>query len=219
MDSRKIIEEIKSKGGNVLLLQGPRGLFFTRFSRYLRRHGVNVYKINLNGGDEVFYPAPNAYAFRGRPSEWEDFLAPFFREKQLDAIFLFGDCRPYHQIAVKQAHFYKIPVFVFEEGYIRPDYITFEKHGVNGYSGIPCSPEFYLSLPKSEEHKPLPARTSFLKMAVSAVIYHLFELLMRWKYPHYRYHKEFSYMKEPFLWIRSGVRKIIYRLSLLQKYL
>lgn len=42
-------------------------------------------------------------------------------------------------------------------------------------------------------------------------MYHFFKLLMRWKYPHYSYHKKISYFKEPFLWLRSGYRKIIYR--------
>jgi capsular polysaccharide export protein len=211
MDRQTVIEEIKRNCKRALLLQGPRGLFFARFGRYLRRYGITVYKINLNGGDEVFYPAPNAYAFRGRHSEWEGFIANFLKDKGIDAVFLFGDCRPYHQMAKKQAYLNAVAVYVFEEGYIRPDYITLERHGVNGHSNIPCSPQFYLSLPKPEEHRPLPAGISFFRISASAVVYHLFELLMRWKYPHYRYHKKFSYPKEPFLWIRSGLRKILYR--------
>lgn len=210
MDRQTIIKNIKRNCKRALILQGPRGLFFTRFGRYLRRQGITVYKINFNGGDEIFYPALNAYAFKGSPSEWEGFIANFLKEKNIDAVFLFGDCRFYHQVAKKQAYLNAIAVYVFEEGYIRPDYITLEKYGVNGYSSVSCSPEFYMSLPEPEEHRPLPARTSFFRMTASAVVYHFFELLMRWRYPYYKYHKEFSFIKEPFLWIRSGLRKIIY---------
>jgi len=44
-------------------------------------------------------------------------------------------------------------------------------------------------------------------------MYHLAELLMRWHYRHYQYHKEFSFLKEPLLWVRSGIRKIMYRIK------
>ena len=39
-----------------------------------------------------------------------------------------------------------IDVFVFEEGYVRPHYITMEKFGVNDYSQISRNPNFYQNL-------------------------------------------------------------------------
>jgi len=36
-------------GNNVLMLQGPVGPFFYRFSKKLQNAGANVYKINFNG--------------------------------------------------------------------------------------------------------------------------------------------------------------------------
>ncbi len=212
MAAQVITDKIK-KYRRALLLQGPRGTFFSRFGGYLRKQGIKVYKINFNGGDEIFYPAPKAYAFRGRPSEWEDFIVNFLKEKNIDAVFLFGDCRPCHQTAIKVANQLGIAVFVFEEGYIRPDYITLEKYGVNGHSQIPCNPKAYLHLSEPKVKNPRPASSSFFRRAGSAVLYHFFELLMRWRYPHYQYHKQFSYLKEPFLWVRSGLRKIIYRIK------
>ena len=197
----------------MLLLQGPRGLFFSRFGRYLRREGITVYKINFNGGDTFFYPWPDALSFRGSREDWEVFLEDFVDSRQIDCIYLFGDCRFYHQTAIKVANRQGIAVFVFEEGYIRPDYITLEKFGVNGHSQIPCNRSSYECLSEPVMEKPLPARNSFFRMAFSAVMYHLAELLMRWHYRHYQYHKEFSFLKEPLLWVRSGIRKVMYRIK------
>ncbi len=209
---KMIIDEIKTYK-KALLLQGPRGFFFTKFGAYLKRHGLEVYKINFNGGDMFFYPCPNAYSFTKHIDKWANFMQTFITEKKIDCIFLFNDCRSYHQIAIKIAQKIGVPVFVFEEGYIRPNHITFEKHGINGHSRIPCNPQFYLSLPNCEIEKAKPANKRFYKIAINAFIYHFFELLMRWRYPHYRYPKKFSFVKEPLLWIRSGIRKLAYRIK------
>ena len=32
-----------------------------------------------------------------------------------------------------------VPVFVFEEGYIRPNYVTFESGGANGFDAAPLA--------------------------------------------------------------------------------
>lgn len=212
MDTQMITDKIK-KYKRVLLLQGPRGLFFTRFGHYLRKQGIKVYKINFNGGDEVFYPWPEALSFRKNLNDWEVFIENFICNRHIECIYLFGDCRPCHQTAIKVANQLGIAVFVFEEGYIRPDYITLEKYGVNGHSQISCNPKFYLNLSEPKVKNPRPAKSSFLRRASSAVLYHFFELLMRWRYPYYKYHKQFSFLKEPFLWIKSGIRKIIYRVK------
>ena len=41
----------------VLLLQGPIGPFFRRLARFLEQHGTDVFKINFNAGDALFYTA------------------------------------------------------------------------------------------------------------------------------------------------------------------
>ncbi|WP_250313331.1 capsular polysaccharide export protein, LipB/KpsS family, partial [Escherichia coli] len=35
----------------------------------------------------------------------------------------------------------------FEEGYLRPQFITVEEGGVNAYSSLPRDPDFYRKLP------------------------------------------------------------------------
>jgi capsular polysaccharide export protein len=55
------------------------------------------------------------------------------------------------------------------------------------------------------------AHPRFSRMALSAIAYYAAGWLMRWRYPHYRHHKDFSPFRELFYWLRSGWRKIIYQ--------
>ena len=47
----------------VLLLQGPVGGFFLQLANWLNKQGARVYKFNLNGGDDWFYPSTLADTF------------------------------------------------------------------------------------------------------------------------------------------------------------
>ena len=55
---------------NVLLLQGPVGPFFKKQATDLERHGHNVVKVNLNGGDWYFYRTGTVLNFREDTSVW-----------------------------------------------------------------------------------------------------------------------------------------------------
>src|SRR5262249_49694327 len=122
-------------GKRVLLLQGPVGPFFARLAEVLRTVAAEVHKVNFNGGDYLFYPK-GAIAWRSPMDQWPDFLAALLRERQIDIVLLFGDCRPIHRLAHKVAVRHGVRVGAFEEGYVRPNFITFEQFGVNGYSRI-----------------------------------------------------------------------------------
>lgn len=196
----------------VVLLQGPRGTFFHKFGKLLKSLCMTVYKINFNGGDELFYPF-GAVPFKGKLEDFESYMEDFFEKTGVQCMFLFGDCRPHHQAAIKAAIRKNVGVYVFEEGYIRPDYITLEKFGVNGFSKIPCNPDFYRKLDDGRGKNAAPAGTSFFRMVSSVILYHLAESLLKWRYPHYRYHKAYSPVIEPFYWIRSGIRKVIYKVK------
>ena len=64
----------------------------------------------------------------------------------IDVILLFGDCRPDLRGGTPRSPCGAgLEVGVFEEGYLRPHYMTFERHGVNGHSQVPRQPSFYLA--------------------------------------------------------------------------
>lgn len=199
---------------NVLLLQGPMGPFFYRFAKYLKNQNKSVHKINFNAGDALFYPDSEAIAYRGERSAWPDFLKQVLQENRIGSIYLFGDCRPYHRDAIELARALGVTVFVFEEGYIRPDYVTMERHGVNGFSTIPREPGFYRAKTSSAPlEAPQPGGTRFSSVALSACAYYGAASLLRWRYPHYSHHRPLSVHREMGIWTRAAWRKLKYRVQ------
>lgn len=194
----------------VLLLQGPVGPFFQRLARDLTDAGAQVFKINLNGGDWLFYPR-NAICFRGGLSEWPAFLSELIDLHAVDAVMLFGDCRAYHRIAHEIAKERRLEVGVFEEGYIRPDYITLERDGVNGNSTLPNNPIFYLNKVPSGEVYTEAVGNSFWLAALWACLYYLAAQMLWPVFFRYRHHRPLNLL-ETGPWLRSIWRKAFYRI-------
>jgi capsular polysaccharide export protein len=202
------IGELKDK--NILLLQGPVGLFFKKVGNQFTQKGANVYRIGLNAGDEFFASRQNYTAYRGKPEAWYDFILDFLKEHKIDKIFIFGDCRYYQSLAVGASDTLGVEVFVFEEGYLRPHYITLERHGVNDYSRISRHPEFYKKIELSEIP---PAKYSTPNPICNwsiVIAYYFIAKLLSFRYPHYRHHRNFSATQEFFFGTRSLIRKVLY---------
>lgn len=201
------------KGKSILMLQGPVGPFFKDLAEDLERHGATVHKVNFNGGDRFFYPG--AIEYRGTLEAWPDFFKALFESRHIDFVFLFGDCRKYHRLAhgiVSQ--FPGVVIGVFEEGYIRPDYITFEAFGVNGFSRIPKQKSFYDALPENAVvTKPtLPIGRTFWCSARWAMVYYAFGAIFARRFPHYIHHRPFN-IWEGLFWVRGFWRKHVYRVT------
>lgn len=196
---------------HILLLQGPLGCFFHRLARHLIGIGKTVHKVNFNAGDALFFDACPADAYRGEPSAFRDWLLSYIGERRVEVVVLFGEWRFYHQIAHEVATELRLPVHVFEEGYIRPHYITCERHGVNGNSLLPRDPLFYLGLSRLNEPPPRESQSTFWRMGLFASVYYLAGALGHFRYPHYRHHRSFNLITEALYWVRAGVRKQYYR--------
>lgn len=194
------------KGKRVLLLQGPLGPFFNRLAGDLEQAGATVRKINFNGGDWVFFPK-RSIAFRGGLQEWPLFLQRILSEHAIDVVLLFGDCRPIHRVARKVAVRMGVEIGVFEEGYIRPDYVTLERHGVNGHSRIPRSPLFYLSLPPSSVPSTKKVGYMFAHACAWAIVYYAASALLWPLFRRYRHHRPLG-VAEALPWIKSAWRKV-----------
>ena len=199
------------RGQRLLLLQGPVGPFFRRLTHDLRQAGATVYKVNFNGGDCLFSPK-GAFRFTGKMNDWPDYLATLLDTLRIDCVLLFGDCRPIHQAAHAIALKKGIRVGVFEEGYLRPDYITFEQYGVNANSRAPTSPGYYLNakLPNPPETKTVGK--SFRFAALWAILYYLASVLLKPAFPHYQHHRPLC-LTEGVHWIRSLWRKGYYAIK------
>lgn len=196
------------KGKRVLLLQGPVGPFFRRLEQDLTQAGAQVFKVNFNGGDWFFY-RKNAFNYRGSMEEWPLYLESLLKQLHLDAVMLFGDCRPIHRVAHEIANRHGLEIGVFEEGYIRPHYVTLERFGVNANSVISRSPIFYLNHPPLQDEVPLELGNTFRHLAACAILYYLAASLLKPFFPRYQHHRPLTWM-EGFAWLRSLHRKLYY---------
>jgi len=191
---------------NFLFLQGPPGSFFWLLAERLRALGCGIYRINLNGGDQADWSG-EVTNYRGSRKRWTLFIDRYLSENAITDVVLFGDCRPLHMAAHQMAQLRKIDVHVFEEGYIRPDWLTLEPSGVNGNSSLPRDPAWYLeqarALPPLPDRPPITA--SFRRRARDAYHYYSRTWLSKPLYPFYSSHRKGSLFLEGLGWLRKFV--------------
>ncbi|EIP0988519.1 capsule biosynthesis protein [Campylobacter coli] len=208
----KFSDKIKKEfsGKTVLLLQGPVGTFFHRLAIKMEKNKTKVLKLNFNGGDFFFYP--NGKRCKCDEKDLENFYESFFKEKKIDAIVMYNDCRLIHAKAIKVAKGLGIGIWIFEEGYLRPYCITFEKDGVNANSSLPRDKNFYLScnILTKESIKEIPGGFKF--MAFSAFLYWLFSFLLA-PFFNNKLHHRTLFPFEFLFWFRSLYRKYLYKLT------
>lgn len=186
-----------------LFLQGPHGPYFFTLAGALRQKGHKALRINLNGGDKVDWPGEGATDYRGTFRNWPLFFDDFVVNNGVTDLILFGDCRPYHASAHKMARLRGLQVHVVEEGYIRPDFMTFQEDGVNGNSKLPLNPEWYEDqaqhLPEEEKFsRPIPS--TFRRRARHTSRYGLSSASMWPLFPFYRTHRPHSFLFESAGW-------------------
>jgi capsular polysaccharide export protein len=190
-----------------LFLQGPPGPFFPLLGRELGRHGCAVYRINLSGGDRYDWPE-GAVDYRGRMKHWPLYFDQFVQDHAITDVVLYGDCRPVHQSALRLAQLRGVHIHVFEEGYIRPDWMTLERDGVNGHSRLERDPEVILAAAQWLPEVPrLPGITAtFSRRARDSYWHYHHVVLGRWRYPFYRSHRQGSIVAEGLGWLLRFAR-------------
>lgn len=209
------LDDLVAQSNRPLLLQGPIGNFFTELSAWLTRQQKTVFKINFNAGDEYFYPnnLPNTVAYRDSLEGFRTFLINFCRTQQIDGMLCFGDNRKYHQIAKDVCNQLNISFWAFEEGYFRPDYVTFEKTGVNDHSPLPRSADYFLQFSDlPEQEAPAKLAKGFCPIAKLAIQYYVAAYYRRNHYPQYRHHRFLNVWYYVKLWSISGVKRLHYYL-------
>ncbi|HTZ37449.1 MAG TPA: capsular biosynthesis protein [Stellaceae bacterium] len=193
----------------VLFLQGLASAFFRRLGTALEARGHAVHRVNLNGGDKLFWRRPDAIDYRGTLEEWPAALGEILETRRITDIVLFGDCRPLHRVAIKLAAHRAIPVHVFEEGYLRPSWITLELGGVNANSSLPRDAKWYRTaastLPPFEAAPSAPS--SFLRRSVEDVAYNVATVALSWRFAGYRTHRPWHPFVEYAGWLAKFARQ------------
>lgn len=196
-----------AKRKEFLFLQGPPGPFFRQLAEELQARGAGTHRINLSGGDRYDW-REGAVDFRGTARRWPRFFDRFLRENGITDLVLFGDCRPMHQAALRLAQLRGIHIHVFEEGYIRPDWMTLERDGVNGHSRFDRDPEVILAaakwLPPIPKLPPITAQ--FSRRARDSYWHYHHVVTGRLRFPFYRSHRQGSICADGIGWALRFLR-------------
>lgn len=207
------INTTQSNNRHFLFLQGVSTPFFNELAKRLRREGHKVSRINFCGGDRHFWNLKGAWNFRGKESEFAFFLQDKLTHNAITELVLFGDNRPLHRTAIEIAESAGLEIHVFEEGYIRPNWATLERGGVNAHSRLPRDPAWYREvsrhIPERTEIREVP--TSLASRAYYDIRYHLGNLRNPLLYPHYETHRPYKAPVEYAGWIKRFSLNPIYK--------
>jgi capsular polysaccharide export protein len=198
-----------------IFLQGPVGPFFRMLGRSLMQEGQRVTRVNFNGGDVVDWPGPGTVTLREKAKDWPDFLVELIDRSEATDLVTYGDCRPQLRAGTKVARSMGLRCHVFEQGYIRPDFITLEDFGVNGNSLLPKNPEWYIDLAgRLPQDTPVrPARGSMRAVVGHTLKYYLAKYTAQRFFLYFRNHRPHSERENTCRWVlkfagmKSGIKR------------
>ncbi len=192
---------------NFLFLQGPHGPFFGQLAAMLQCTGAHVWRIGFNRGDQAFWPHKTRYtAFHGTIDTWPDAISIHFTQHAITDLVLYGDTRPVHAQAISLAKSAGITVHVFEEGYLRPHWVTYERGGSNGHSRLMDMSVADMRADLAQTDVDLaaaPAHWGDMRRHMFwGAVYHGILLAGRRRYPAFRPHRSLTAGQEFFLYAK-----------------
>ncbi|MGH1425656.1 MAG: capsule biosynthesis protein [Pseudooceanicola sp.] len=190
-----------------LFLQGPHGPFFHRLGKMLRLAGSQVWRVGFNAGDRAFWFDPKSYIpYRGTVEDWPETFDVLVAQKKITDIVLYGDTRAIHAEAILRARALGLRVHVFEEGYMRPYWVTYERGGSNGHSRLMAMSvdDMRRALENSDMDTPLPpARWGDMRHHIFyGALYHWFVMFRNGDYRNFRPHRSLPVTKEFQLYLK-----------------
>lgn len=190
-----------------LFLQGPHGPFFHRLGAMLRRTGAEIWRVGFNAGDRAFWFHPKSFIpFRGTQAQWPETFSNLVDGLKVTDIVLYGDVREIHAQAIAEAQRRGLTVHVFEEGYMRPYWVTYERGGSNGHSRLMrmSVADMQKALELSDMEAPLPpAHWGDMRQHIFyGALYHWFVMFRNGDYRNFRPHRGLTVFQEFLLYIR-----------------
>ncbi|WP_058034299.1 capsule biosynthesis protein [Burkholderia pseudomallei] len=181
-----------------LALQGTASPFFGRLAADLGQRGHQVRRVNFCGGDLAYQGSESAWNYRDEPEGLVAWYRDAIATNGVTDVLLFGDCRAIHRPMHEIARASGVRVHVFEEGYVRPHWITMEGHGVNGRSLLPRDPAYYLDarrhIPPAVPGK--PTGYNLYERACHDIRYRMANALYAHRFPHYKSHRPRNGLQE-----------------------
>ncbi len=198
-DLEGLLEKVDFLDKNVLFLQGPLGNFFKKTIRVMEEEFLvrNCYQLVFNQGDLIYSTKKNRVSYTDTLNKFEVWIEEFYIKNKINYIFLLGDSREYHKRAIKIAKKIGVDIYVFEEGYFRPNYITLERGGVNDNSELSRDIRFYLKqdyddMLRENNKKIIEIGSTYGYMAKSAIIYYILMYVFNYRFKNYKHHRKRS---------------------------
>lgn len=187
-----------------LLLQGVASPLFKQLAARLSSEGQSVYRLNFCGGDVAYAGNAQNYKYQKQPEELHSYIQYIYQKHHITDIILFGDTRYVNQTAINLAKARDILIHVFEEGYLRPHWVTLERQGVNANSLLPKNIQWYRSFARTLPKIPPPKDTgySLSVRAMHDIRYRLANGYRRWQFPYYSSHRPFNGVREYSSWAK-----------------
>lgn len=189
-----------------LFLQGPHGPFFNALAGSLSAAGAECHRIGFNRGDAFFWRRANYIAFTLPQDQWPAFCGKVMDSKAITDLVLYGDSRAIHACAIALAKARGITVHVFEEGYLRPYWVTYERDGANGNSALMnmSVAEMRAALDRpAATHAKAPGHWGDMREHMFyGALYHFCVLALNGRYPNFLPHRGVTVGTEARLFLR-----------------
>ena len=179
------------KNRRFLFLQGPTSPFFSKLGDALIQAKAHVFRINFNSGDYAYWRNKPSWQFRDKASALPEYLRKKVLDYGITDIIMVGDTRPVNAPAVPLSKELGLRLHIFEEGYFRPDWLTLEEEGINGFSRLPKEANWYLETARDISPTPTTQSVSnpITLLALHEIGYHLPGLLNPIFYHGYKTHR------------------------------
>ncbi|HCQ64809.1 MAG TPA: capsule biosynthesis protein CapA, partial [Rhodobacteraceae bacterium] len=174
----------------------------------LRAAGATCWRVGFNRGDAVFWGEPASYIpFTSPQANWAATFATLIEDKSVTDIVLYGDTRRVHAEAVRIAQARGLTIHVFEEGYLRPYWVSYERGGSNGNSRLMHMPvaEMRAALAGASRESPVaPAHWGDMRHHIFyGALYHFFVMFANRRYRGFRPHRDIPVTREFGLYLRG----------------
>jgi len=189
-------------GRRFLIVTAPFGPFGLVLAQALRARGAEVSRILLNAGDLLYWRGPGGIRFRGDAADWPQRLNGL--ASAYTDIVVFGEGGAYNQAVLSDTHRFDAAIWVLENGYFRPDWVTVERNGVNASSNLPRTRIAY-DPPTPEIPVTRPVGKILPHHVLNISLYHLIQLPGRWLFPRYKA----PYTEAPWLQCAGHIRRYI----------
>ncbi|MCW5744748.1 MAG: capsular biosynthesis protein [Alphaproteobacteria bacterium] len=197
---------------HVLFLQGPSSFYMEQVARLLIARGHRASRINLHFGDRLFWRLP-ARDYRGTIDGWHAYITRILDADPITHLFLLGDRRPHHRIAIEEARARGAEIICAELGYLRPDWLVLERDGMSTYSRMPRDPETIRAFAAKFGPPDMKIRctTPFWRLSVLDIVYNGAAVLFWPLYPGYKRHAIYHPFAEYAAWVRHWLLSPIER--------